>query len=169
MGNTKAMAKKLDRTAYQGDSASGWTGLRAQSGIGTVAFVAGNLDSFKDAQGTVLGAGGLSMVTVVGSTAWTSLSKLHAAHWRVQRRLGDPRPGHSHLHERPCWTTTAPYDPKCVAICWREEAQIVTYEHERFSADQIVAKCTLRAASGVPDDNGVVKMTGLPFPTPPGP
>jgi hypothetical protein len=55
--------------------------------------------------------------------------------------------------------------PTCVAICWRQEAQIVTSEHERFSADQIVVKCTLRAAFGVPDENGVVKLTGLPHPT----
>jgi HK97 family phage major capsid protein len=68
----KAMAKKLDRTAYQGDVASGWTGLTAQPGVTPIAFVAGNLDSFKDAQGTVLGAGALSMVTIASRTrtAW---------------------------------------------------------------------------------------------------
>lgn len=31
----------------------------------------------------------------------------------------------------------------------------MTSEHERFSADQIVVKCTLRAAFGVPDEHGV--------------
>ncbi len=52
-----------------------------------------------------------------------------------------------------------------VAICWWEEAQIVTSEHERYSADQIVVRCTVRAAVGVPDEHGVVKLTGSPFPT----
>jgi hypothetical protein len=136
-----------------GNVASGWTGLTASSGLAR--------SPSRPATWTASRTPGGPRLDQPEQASRERHVHPPAALMRAQRQLGDRRHRHARVHGGLAGRcTTRPAWPSAGA----RRLKIVTSEHERFSADQIVVKCTLRAAFGVPDENGVVKMTGLPQP-----